>query len=101
MTPQTITMIPADGILQKLDSISGDIADLKARMNHGEDAAPAVSPTWLPTRGLSVYFGISPRQIQRHIAAAGGKVRALRPRNHAGSACNTLYNVADLEAYLT
>lgn len=99
MTPQTtVNLIPADGILDAVQRLEGELSRLRADLIRQQDEP--LSAVWLPCSKLAVYFGMSTRQMCRYVAAAAGHVRVIRPRAHDGTQGNPLYNVQEMEQWL-
>lgn len=95
MTTQSLTLLPAEPVLQQL-------ADLRQLLERTLATHEQNDPAWLPLNKLCHHFGLSRKSMQLHLvrARSARAIRVLQPTLPSGTVCNPLYNVADLTAYL-
>jgi len=94
MTNSTLQLLPAEPILAQIENLAKKLDSALDRS--GENAIYATAGT------ISTRYGMSRRCTHLYLAGgvSDGKIRIIRPTQPNGKPGNTLYHIADFEAYI-
>lgn len=90
----TLHLVPADDILARLD-------ELQKKLDTALDRA-GETPLYATAGGIATRYGMARRTAHAYLAGgvSDGKIRVIRPTQPNGKPGNTLYNLADFDAYI-